>query len=271
MDEFFHSKTAEMDGTLWPLRADATLDLPGGRVAPRRLFLSMSIVLPDPDAWISGIGTFSGRTVVEISTPQGISAVGVQDPDLFNGDVLIFTTPAAASRRLSALATGADDPGPSGPVLGRATVIASSIGDIGAPSGSFLRVDRESLPLDPDCILTRESDVHGVTVAGSEDALLGVVWVIAGPGVAFSDIDGPAVSVIGVSDEEKRRLRCEEIGVAVPAESNESKFALQTINGVSPDALGRIGMHQRPDGTTGTALRVRLVSGGIQFYIVGRT
>lgn len=281
MRTLFQPWSAEREYQVWPFRASATRTLPG-RAQPRKdLFTSLTLLSSEVDLHISAFfrwPTAEGYPYgVEISTADGEHTLtGLPAGSSFTDEVTLqFVRPAEAEAVIAA-GTFAGVPHKGTP-LGVGQINADAFLALGLPKDEKVVAAPEAFPIDPACIFAP----FGVPdLVFGEHRLSGSPWIIAGDGVIFQLLltDSPPylnevrVHLQGASDAEKQRIACEEAGLPVP-EGEAPLYPLRSINGVSPDAYGRLGLRlltPSEGGTIGTALRLRRTAGGVTFSLAGK-
>lgn len=280
MRTLFQPWSAEREYQHWPFRASATLTLPGRAPARYDLFTSLTLVTSSIDVHISSF--FRWRALagypygVKVSTADGEHILtGLVVTDTFTDEVTMqFVLPAEAEAVMQA-GTFAGIPHMGTP-CGVAQISPDGFSSLSLPEDGEVSAGSSAFPLDPSCLfvppLAPDLEFAGRRLSGSP-------WIIAGDGVVFQHVtSGPEpvnevrVHRQGASKAEKQRLACEQAGLPVP-EGDAPLYPLRSINGLSPDAYGRLGVRlltPGEGGTIGTALRLRRTSGGLQFSLAGK-
>lgn len=283
MRELFQPWSAEREYQQWPFRSSATLTLPGGVPANKDLFTSLHLLADDADLHISAFfrwGALTGYPYgVEVSDSSGQHVLTglTTGTGTFTDEVslqFIFADEAAA-----VIAAGSFDGLPhKGTPCGVGQISVLAFSNLGLPAEGKVVADSSAFPIDPSCVFVAPPNLV-VSAAGKR--LSGVPWVIAGKGVVFEHvftegaepINEVLVHAQGTSAAENQRIACEEAGLPVP-EDDAPLYPLRSINGVSPDAWGRLGLRlltPGEGGTIGTALRLRRTGSGLQFFLAGKT
>lgn len=282
MRSLFQPWSAEKEFQRWPFRASATLTLPGRAPARKDLFTSLQILADDADLHISAFFRWKALTGypygVEISDSSGQHVLTglTTGTETFMDELSLQFVMADEAAAILEAGTFYGIPHKGTPCgVGQFSALAFS--ELMIPQDGKLLADRAAFPIDPSCVFVAPPNLV-VSAAGKR--LTGVPWLVAGPGVIFEHVfeDGSEptnevrVHMQGSSDSERRRASCEEAGVPVP-ENEVLPYPLRSINGVAPDAWGRLGLRlltPGEGGTIGTALRLRRTGDGLQFFLAGK-